>query len=395
MTRKRVFIYVQHLLGIGHLRRAATLGIAAAASGLDVTLASGGFAVRGMDFGDVRFVQLPPLGAADTTFKSLVDDRGIAIDDEWKSRRRDALLAAWRNCDPHALVLELYPFGRRQMRFELLALLDAAAGSSHRPVIVSSVRDVLGGGRKDPSRQDEMLDVFEKYFDRLMVHGDPSLIPFGRTFRHANRIAGKLHYTGYVVEPAAASLASSPGNRSAGAGEVLVSAGGGAVGNTLLETAIRARRLTVLADRTWRVLAGVNVVQVELDGLSALAAATGEGKVVVERARPDFAHMLGNCELSVSQGGYNTMMELLQARARAVVVPFAGGAETEQTMRTQLLADRGLVAMVEESSLAPDTLARAVDKVISRPRNSGEGIDLDGATRSAQLLTKWVSGLRW
>ena len=38
----RVFFYVQHLLGIGHLRRAATLARAMAAGGFDVLLVSGG-----------------------------------------------------------------------------------------------------------------------------------------------------------------------------------------------------------------------------------------------------------------------------------------------------------------------------------------------------------------
>jgi predicted glycosyltransferase len=42
-------------------------------------------------------------------------------------------------------VIELFPFGRRQMRFELLPLLEAARARSPRPWIISSVRDVLGG----------------------------------------------------------------------------------------------------------------------------------------------------------------------------------------------------------------------------------------------------------
>ena len=42
----RVFFYVQHLLGIGHLRRAATLARAMAAGGFDVLLVSGGSTAR-------------------------------------------------------------------------------------------------------------------------------------------------------------------------------------------------------------------------------------------------------------------------------------------------------------------------------------------------------------
>ena len=38
----RVLFYVQHLLGIGHLKRAEILAEAMAAAGLDVTVAYGG-----------------------------------------------------------------------------------------------------------------------------------------------------------------------------------------------------------------------------------------------------------------------------------------------------------------------------------------------------------------
>ena len=95
-------------------------------------------------------------------------------------------MAAWRACAAQVLVLELFPFGRRQMRFELLPLLEAAVGQRPRPLIVCSVRDILGGQRGS-QRQAEGLAVFERYFDRVMVHGDPEVVPFGRSFDPSRR----------------------------------------------------------------------------------------------------------------------------------------------------------------------------------------------------------------
>ena len=152
MSGRRVLVYVQHLLGIGHLKRAATLARSLAAQGMQVTLVSGGQPVPGISLDGVRLVQLPPASAADLSFKVLLDASGRAIDDAWKRKRADALLAAWRSADPQVLVLELFPFGRRQMRFELLPLLDAAAAAPRRPAIVCSVRDILGG-QKSPQRE--------------------------------------------------------------------------------------------------------------------------------------------------------------------------------------------------------------------------------------------------
>ncbi|HEU5176453.1 MAG TPA: glycosyltransferase [Burkholderiales bacterium] len=366
----KVFFYVQHLLGIGHLRRAATLARTLEQAGFEVTLASGGKPVEGY-----RVLQLPP-ASSDASFLHLLDEHGNPVDDAWKRRRREALLAAYAAAAPDVLLIELFPFGRRQMRFELLPLLDQATAATPRPLVVCSVRDLI---QAKPEREKEIVECFEHFYDRLLVHGDPRLARFERSFGAAARIAGKLHYTGYVVQemPEAES--------DAGANEVLVSAGGGAVGQRLLESAIAARALSSLRERTWRVLAGINA-----ENFEALQARAGRG-LIVERFRNDFTLRLRNCVLSVSQAGYNTVLETLQARARAVVVPFAGVAESEQSLRANLLAERGLLEVVEEAALTPATLAAAIDRAAARPRPAPGAIDLDGARRSAELLREWLA----
>ncbi len=376
----KAFFYVQHLLGIGHLKRAATLARALAEDGFEVTLASGGPRLPGIDLEKVKLVQLPPASAADMTFKVLLDESGLPVNDAWKARRREALLEAWRGAAADVLLIELFPFGRRQMRFELLPLLEAARAGPRPPLVVSSVRDLIGAGQGDARRQDEMLEAAQRFFDRILVHGDPQVVGFERSFRHAARLAPKLHYTGYVV----ADLKIEKGD--AGKDEVLVSAGGGAVGQRLLETAIRARAETSLRDRAWRVLAGVNARAADLEALRKLA---GRG-VIVERSRQDFTLRLANCVLSVSQAGYNTVMEALSARARAVVVPFAGGGETEQALRARLLAERGLLEVVEESTLRPASLAAAIERAARRPRPAAGAVDLGGAAASARLIRAWL-----
>ena len=60
----RVFFHVQHLLGIGQLRRAATLARALADGGFDVLLVSGGAPVQGLAMCAALFHQLPPLRSA-------------------------------------------------------------------------------------------------------------------------------------------------------------------------------------------------------------------------------------------------------------------------------------------------------------------------------------------
>ena len=361
----RVFFHVQHLLGIGHLKRAATLARALRTAGFEVTLASGGMPVESIGMESIPVLQLPPATSVD--FKHLLDEDGRPVDEAWKKRRTEALLDAYQASKADVLLIELFPFGRRQLRFELLPLLESAGDA----LVVCSVRDLL---QPRPAREDEMLQCFEYYFDQVLVHGDPRVATFERSFGKVGRLAGKLHYTGYVVEE-------EERKGDAGQGEVLVSAGGGAVGRRLLETAIAARPLSALRDRTWRVLAGVNAGDI--------GDLKGEG-VIVERARNDFTLRLRNCVLSVSQAGYNTVMETLQARARAVLVPFAEGGEAEQTLRARLLAERGLAQMVEEDSLTPGRLAAAIDRAAVAPRPAAGAVDLGGARRTAELLLEWL-----
>src|SRR5262249_36494917 len=146
------------------------------------------------------------------------------------------------------------PFGRTRLRFELLPLLEAAKRSTHRPLIVSSVRDVVRR-TASPQRVAETIEIFEHFFDAVLIHSDPALVSFDRSFAGWGSIEARAHYTGYVAENGSADRRRS----AAGAGEVIVSAGGGAVGAPLLQAALAARPLTPLGDRTWRLLVGANM----------------------------------------------------------------------------------------------------------------------------------------
>ena len=384
--KRRVLFYVQHLLGIGHLKRAATLTRAMTDRGLEVTIVSGGQDIPGINIGTAKLVQLPSTRATDLFFKELVDDDNRPIDGDWKERRAEALLAAYRAADAHLIMFELFPFGRRQMRFEIEPVLQDAVASNHRPVVVSSVRDILVAQKK-PERNEEMLQRVRDFFDHVLIHGDENLIPFDRTFPLADRIRDKLHYTGYVVDRTGRGAI----NTGQGSDEVIVSAGGGAVGADLLKVAMAARPLTKLADRTWRVMVGVTVDQAAFDDLATMA---GPG-IIVERSRPDFTALVTNAALSISQGGYNTVMEVLEAGTRAVIVPYAGGAETEQTLRAKELARRTPIEVVAEAALSPQTLAAAVDAAWHRDPPKNGMLDTNGAAAAADLIADWATAVEW
>ncbi len=385
----RILFHVQHLLGIGHLRRAATLARHFAAGGHDTVLTSGGMPVPGLDIGGARLVQLPPVRATDKRFKVLVDSNDVLIDDAFKQRRLAMLLETLRQHQPDLVITELFPFGRRQLRFELVPLVEAARALPRRPLVVSSVRDILVRSPK-PERVDEMIDLFERHFDVVMVHGDPAFIPFASTFPRWRDIEDRTVHTGYVIDGLPAPEASTQIGRD----EVLVSAGGGAVGASLLQTALAARPLSRLRARRWRFLCGPAMPAADVAALRTAAQAAGDG-VVIEPARRDFTTLLRNGTLSISQGGYNTMIETLSVADRAVIVPYAGGLETEQELRAELLAERGVFQMVPEATLSPATLAAAIDNAMDGPSiRTFPRIDASGIDKTLALVAQWLKEKR-
>src|SRR4029079_8001109 len=98
---------------------------------------------------------------------------------------------------PDRILDRLLPVGRRQMRFELVPLLEDAKRVTKRPLVVCSVRDII---QAKPEREESVLELVERHFDRVLVHGDPRVAGFERSFALAARLGERLHYTGYVVD---------------------------------------------------------------------------------------------------------------------------------------------------------------------------------------------------
>ena len=373
----RVLFYVLHLLGVGHLRRADILARAMAEDGLDVTIALGSRPVPEVTFSGARVIELPPVSIKNLNFSVLHDGEGRPADEVWRNARREALLALYREVDPDVMMFELFPFGRRQFRFELVPLLEEIHRSTPRPHVVSSVRDVLVSSPK-PGRHAEYADLAARFFDHILVHSDPTLIPFGATFSEAERIANLIRYTGYVTMSDVDSLSSE------GYGEVIVSAGGGAVGGPLLSAAMEARHDTPLANNVWRFLAGPNLPREDYDRLATHA----DNRTIVERFRKDFSARLGNAALSISQAGYNTTMDILRSHVRAVVIPYEDREETEQRLRSDILAQRGLVTVVPMAELSPARLAAAIREAVAKPPAVPIQADMGGRSATVRIISE-------
>jgi len=130
--RPPILFHCQHLLGLGHALRAARLGQALADAGERVLLVSGGAPLPELDLHGIEVVALPPLTAADETAGTLVTLDGALPDATLLAERRARLLDVLGTADPAVVLLELFPFGRHALAFELVPLLLAVADDRAR-----------------------------------------------------------------------------------------------------------------------------------------------------------------------------------------------------------------------------------------------------------------------
>ena len=369
-------IVVTHLLGTGHLARALTLGRAFAAQGDTVMVVSGGTPVPHFDTQGLSLVQLPPVHSNGTDFTTLLTQQGTPASPVDMQARGDQLLASLAAFAPDVLITELFPFGRRILRDEFRAVLETARTLPQRPLTLASIRDILAPPSK-PAKAAFADDMISRFYDGVLVHSDPDIVPLSRSWPVSDTLGPYLHYTGFVAPPA-------PGHVVQSHGEILVSTGGGSVGDAVFKAASDAAR--AMPETLWRFVVG------GADARVAHLSASAPPNVTVEGLRPDFRDLLGGAAASVSMCGYNTALDILQTGVRAVLIPFDDGGEVEQGLRADALASQPGIAMLTQDALSGGALAQALTRVMNAPARPPRTSGMDGATQTVQIVHALAQG---
>lgn len=393
----RVLFYCQHVLGIGHLVRSAEI-VRELSRDSQILFISGGEKPNGFRLPEnknTEILQLPPL-KTDPDFSNLqVCDSSRSID-ETKTLRRLLLLQAFADFQPDVLVTELFPFGRKQFRFELLPLLEHVRQQSRRTMVVSSVRDILVTRKNQEEYEQTVCDLVNTFYDLILVHGDESFQKFDETFSRVNDLRCPVAYTGYVVQqkdPNATEACRLPLTEQ-GRPVIVASNGSGQylTGLMLLETVLRAAQL--LQSRLpheFHVFAGPLMPEAAYSRLQTLARESRN--VRLSRYTPDLAAVLKRAEVSVSMAGYNTMMDVLSSRVRALVYPVTSNGDQEQCVRAEKLARAGVIDVIRTEELTPEELARKLERALSKTPTPLT-VNRDGAVNSVLILKKYLAAHR-
>jgi predicted glycosyltransferase len=266
-------------------------------------------------------------------------------------------------------------------------LLEAVHGAgSRRAAVVCSLRDILVGREEQAEHDERAVAVANRYFDAVLVHSDPRFARLEESLGPRSRLRVPVHHTGFVMPDRPAEAASVARRR-----QVVVSAGGGIVGEQLLRAAAEAHALLGESGLRMKLVAGPFLP--ERAWRSLREEARGREGLTVRRFVRDLAGEMRSSAASVSQCGYNTALDVVRSGTPALVVPFGSGREDEQRRRAERLARLGAVRVLDAREATPPRLADEI-RALAAFEPARLGLDLDGARNAARIAADLASPSR-
>jgi predicted glycosyltransferase len=373
-NRGSLVFYCQSLVGIGHLTASLQV-IRELLQHSDVDLIYGGHKIDiNLDHLGFRYISLPTILIDEKSGHLYDPDGQNLIEQLWLLRSEKITTFLHSNYD--AAIVEFFPFGRRKFKKEIHRLFQQLREQNSNIPIFSFVREVL---IPEPVEAEQrIVDSINNFFHTVFIRGDPNVIRFEETFSLTEQIADKIFYLGYLG-------ATLPKTLPPRTNQILVSQGGGNVGKQLLVAAIRTACL--LPDHIFMVATGS---EASASDVSYLQSFIQSPNVKIVSFLADFRQHMLTSALSINMGGDNTLLDAIVTKTPSLAFPYPGN--TEQTIRIEKLANKGLVIHLKESNLNPQSLKNQILSALSKPYPT-TSIDLNGATNMSQKIKEIISGI--
>jgi predicted glycosyltransferase len=386
---KRLLFYCQHILGMGHLVRSMEI-VRGLTQDFEICFVNGGEVIENFDMpAGIDIINLPGI-KTDSEFKELqsVDpNKDLA---EVKAFRMVQLLEIYERWQPDLLLIELFPFGRRKFSFELLPLLDLIQVQGRRTKVVCSLRDIVVTKQNQAKHEQKVCDLINKYFDLVLVHGDPQFQPLEASFSRVADLTCPAYYTGFVVQsPANLSPNLSQNLSSASLPKIhqpliLTTVGGGRFGHELIDCVVAtAPLLETRLPHHIQVFTGPFYPDDKFAQLQVKVANCPN--ITIDRFTPHLLSYMQAADLSISMSGYNTTMNVLTTGVRAMLLAFTGNQDQEQTIRAERLGELGAVTVIHPEELQPSLFSEKMIRCLQTPPQPVQ-FDCEGVAKTRRFL---------
>lgn len=372
--KKRIVFFSQHFLGVGHHFRNFQI-IRALAKSYEVYFVDGGREVHRIDIPSVTTIRLPAL------FKDLESQRIVCEDPKFSLRktqekRKQILLEKIAQIQPDIFVIELFPFARSILYKELIPAIQKARAINPEVKVICSVREIIKKAsqkelarKKPPDREasffiprmiwyavsflrkdeknkrlarlyyERVVPVLNRYFDYVLIHGDPRLFQLESFFPWIENIEIPIEYTGYVSEKLENPDSDTQRTIEKQGSYVLVSVGGGILGWDMITTAVQVWKILCengyIQNMKMVIFTGIFMKDDKYDVIKEMC--TGDA-FYLSRFTNNFLQWMQSAELSISQAGYNTCMNVLETGVKAILVPIPAERDLDQAPRAKKLS---------------------------------------------------------
>lgn len=388
---QKIMFYCQYLSGMGHLVRSTEI-VRSLVKYFQVYFVCGGPIITDFTIPpQVELIRLPPLWLESGEF--IVDDSFSGVE-QVKDRRKHLLITEFDRIKPDCLITEFFPFGRHKLFFELIPLVEHIKKASPETKIVCSLRDVIGK-ESEPEETEIVCNLMNRYFDLLLFHADAQFQRFSETFSRYQDINVPVIHTGFVTQSLKENITDIQelwGEINPETVKILVSVGGGRIGYELLAAVIKASSiLAKVTPHIIKIFTGPFMPEAKV--LQLKQAVEHQVNIHVETYTNQLLAYMQTADISLSLSGYNTTMNILSTGVRAIMVPIGHeNQDQEQLIRTQKLAQLGIVNYIQPQNLTASKLAETIIACFTKERvlDTSPIFDMNGAEKTAVFLKSFL-----
>lgn len=294
--------------------------------------------------------------------------------------RKDILRGIVEAFKPDVIFVDHLPLGANE---ELVDILESTRCTKYlvtRGVLneTENLRDILGG------RADNYLKL---YYHRILVASDPKVFNFLRQYNVSSEIREKTIHTGYVIESMPQTMMKKiREDRGLKSGDIWVvaSAGSGQRGEPLIEGCLELARThkdivfdVVLGPKSSLAWPDKHLTCIARDNLH------------LHKEAYQMPYFHASADLVISSGGYNSLLETLQGKAKIVCFPYRKDQRDEQyhhAARLKKFIDIEVSTDLRELS---EIFARAIHSIRCDPQHDQRSeLDFNGAAVIEKIVLK-------
>ncbi|MGR8978721.1 MAG: glycosyltransferase family protein [Gammaproteobacteria bacterium] len=386
-----IMLYSHDSYGLGHIRRSLEIArrLSEGMPHVGLVMLTGSMQAHAYALPDrMEYIKLPAL-TKDTLgrYCSRLLPRPI---ETTLQLRQKLIFESIRSLKPQIILVDKAPAG---IRGEILPALRYVKTKLPRTKIVFGMRDIEDHPDHVRSEWEKagIVPLLEEIYDAIFLYGERAVYDPILEYGLSYRIERRLVSCGYIGrnEPEVPRDDIRRQLRLRTGRLVLVTPGGGEDGYAILENYIQMLKKKF------------NSCRPEFDSLIVTGPLMDSNKrrilqqagslnlaLTVTDFTPDLYSYLNAADLVVSMGGYNTVVEILSANQRGIIVPRVNP-RLEQLIRAERLAAKGLIDMIHPSELTPDRLFDAIVNSLRQPRPPRPqdlGIELDGAVNVCSAM---------